>query len=97
MVVVDVLDIVELLQYKMAWVVQDIYPGVVPRRLQKTLKSIPVVQVFPGVDFITDIHAFFVEMVQDGLPAPGQLLKPHLDQAGGALGPGMEGMPEQRP
>src|SRR5690606_17087622 len=63
MVMIDISDIIQLLQYKMTWIVQDIHPFMVSGSGQKPFKGIPIVQVLPRMDLITDIYPFLIKVV----------------------------------
>ena len=81
----------------MTGIVQDIDPRVVAGGFQEALEGIPVVQVLPGMDFITNIHIFLIEMIQDGFPTFRQFGEAHFHQPGRPLRPRVERMPEQGP
>jgi hypothetical protein len=53
---IDKGQIIQLLQMKMARVIQDIAARVVVYAVKKTLKGDAIMQVFTGVDFVAQIH-----------------------------------------
>jgi hypothetical protein len=65
--------------------------------LQKTLKGHAIMQVFAGMDFVADIHALFVENVQQRPPAPGQLIKGLIEKRLIMRRPRIKIRPRQRP
>ena len=59
------------------------FPGMAADAVQEHLETDAIVQVFAGVDFVADIDAHGIGMVQDRPPALGQLVKgrlAHLDK-----------------
>ena len=68
MIDVDELEIIQLLQDEMAWVVQDVTALVSADMFQKHFKSYTVMQIFAGMQFETQIDTGRVERVEDGLP-----------------------------
>src|SRR5690554_2086020 len=89
MIDVDKRQVVQLLQQKVAGIVQDIGARVVAHGFQKTLEADSVVQVFAGMQLVADVYAGRIEGVQYGQPATRQLGKRFLHQAGWALWPGI--------
>ena len=63
---VDELQIVELLQYKMAGIEQHVTPGMVLHPLQEHFERDAIVQVFSGMDLETQIHSRFLKGIQNG-------------------------------
>lgn len=53
-------------------------------------------QVFARMDFIADIDAVFIGMIEDRLPAAGEFLKCRFHQAGRTLRPWIDERPCQR-
>ena len=92
---VDVLQVVQLLQDEVAGVVEQAGPGVVIHPVPEHLHRRPVEQVLAGMHLVAEVHARFLVGVEDGPPAPGQLVEGLLHQAGGALGIGIEVGPGQ--
>ena len=95
-VVVDVLEVIELLQNKVAGVVEQTGALVAVHAVQKHLVAHAVVQVFTGVNLVADVHARMVKRIQDRLPALGQFVKRGLNQTGRARRPGIQVGPGQR-
>ena len=48
------------------------------------------------MDLVAEIDAMFVEFVEDGHPAGGELFETRFDQTRGTLRPGVHGGPEER-
>ena len=95
-IVIDVGEIIERLQHEMAGIVHDVAAPVAVNALQEHLERQPVVQVLRRVDLVAEVDAAGVEGVEDGSPAPGQLVEAVLDQAVGPLRVRVEVGPEQR-
>ena len=64
--------------------------------LEEHLEGDAVMQVFARMDLVADIDAVVVGMVEDRLPAAGQLIEGCLDEAGRTLRPRIEERPGQR-
>src|SRR6266852_6170496 len=77
---IEVLQIIELLQNKMARIEQDVAAGVVAGTLEKHFKGHAVVQIFAGMNLETQVHAGGIEGVQNRLPARGQLIECGFNQ-----------------
>ena len=92
---VDVVQVVELLQHEMAWVVENITAFVVVHTLQEHLERDPVVQILTRMDLITHVDPGFVERIQDRAPAPRQLVERGLDQPCRALRPRIDERPRE--
>ena len=88
MIQIEVLQIVELLQNKMAGIEQDIASRVIAHAIEKHFEGGAVVQIFAGVNLETEINAGGVEGVEDGPPTICQFVEGGFDQSGGALRPG---------
>ena len=80
MIKVDELQIVELLQHKMAGIEQHVAAGMVFHPLQEHFERDAIVQVFSGMDLETQIHSCFVKRIQNGQPAGGQFREGGLDR-----------------
>ena len=93
---VDEGEIVELLQHEVRGVVQDVAALVAVQRLQEPFERRAVENVLAGVNFIGDVDAGVVERIEDRLPALGEFRERGLDQARGALRPGIDERPGQR-
>ena len=87
---VDVLQVVKALKHEVGGVVEQAGARVVLHFVEEHLVADAVVQVLAGVNFVAHIHPALVEGLQNGQPAAGQLVEARLDQAGGALGPGVD-------
>src|SRR5690606_20875597 len=96
MINIDVLQVIELLKHKVARVVKDIAARMIVGRFEETLKRHAIVQVFTGVNFITQIHSCLIKSVKNGKPALGEFLETIIDKSGSTLGPGIDRMPDQR-
>ena len=88
MLVIDInkRKVIQLLQNKVAGIVQNLDARMIAGSFQKALKSSAVVQVFAGVDFVADVYPIFIKHIQNGLPPVGQFLKSHFNESGGAFG-----------
>ena len=53
-------------------------------------------QVFARMDLVADVDAVLVGMVEDRLPALGELVEGGLDQTGRTLRPGIDEGPGKR-
>ena len=93
---VDVIEVIQRLQYVVAGVEQHVAARVIADALEKHLEGHAVVQVFAGMHLETEIYAGVVECIQDRPPAFGELIERRLDQAGGALRPWIEVGPGER-
>ena len=80
MVKVNELYVVKLLQHKMAGIVQYIATAVIAGCLKEALKRHSIVQVFPGMDFITYVDAGLIESVQNRQPPRCQFPEPRFHQ-----------------
>ena len=87
---VDEGEIVELLQHEMRGIVEDVAALVALQRLQEPLEGRAVENVLARMNFIGDVDAGVVERIEDRLPALGEFLERGLDQARGALRPGID-------
>ncbi len=96
MIEVDELQIVDVLQKKMAGVKQDIAARVVIHLRQKSLKRDTVMQVFAGMYFITEVHTVMVKTIQHRQPASRQLSKRLIKQSFMVWRPGIEPGPGER-
>src|SRR5690606_5534114 len=61
MIEINVLQIVQLLQHKMTWIVQDVYTWMVPRLFQKPFESDAIMQILTGVYLVAHIHSSLVK------------------------------------
>src|SRR5690606_13488686 len=96
MVDVDVLQIIKLLQYEMAWVVKDIAACVFSGRLPESLKGHTIVKVFTRMDFITNINTCFIKGVEYGKPPFCEFLERIVNKSRRALRPRINSVPHQR-
>src|SRR5689334_11390544 len=96
MVKINELQIVELLQYKMAGIEQQIAAGVILYPVEEHLDGSAIMQIFSGMNLETQIHSRLVKGIQYGQPAGSQLIECGLDQSGGPLRPGINIGPGQR-
>ena len=55
--------VIQLLKYKMTWIVQNIYPLMITCSCQETFKGIAVMKIFARVDFVTYIHTLLVKVI----------------------------------
>src|SRR5690606_27519262 len=92
---IDELQVIELLQHKVAGVVQDICPFVVPRRLQETLERDPIVQILTRMEFKTNVHPVLLKYIENRHPAVSELFKSCLYESARPLRPGINRMPHQ--
>src|SRR5437588_10756565 len=97
LVAVQVADIVQLLEHKMGWVVEDMHAWMVACSFQEAFKGDAVVQVLARMKLVGEVYAVIVSNIQEELPAASQFLKAQLYQAMRTLRPGIDGGPEQRP
>ena len=65
--------------------------------LQKHFKRDSIVQIFAGMDFVTQIHPRAVEGIQDGTPARCQFIKGRFNQPGRSLRPRIQVRPSKCP
>src|SRR5258707_5938128 len=93
---IDEFEIVELVQDEMAWIEQDVAAGMILQPLQKHFEGDAVVQIFAGVNFEANVHAGFVERVENWLPTRGEFVECGFDQSSGALRPGIKIGPRER-
>ena len=66
---VDKGEVVELLQDKVAGVVEDVGPLVVGDGGQEALEGYAVVQIFSGMDFEAEVYALLFKLIENGQPA----------------------------
>jgi hypothetical protein len=90
------LEIVELLQQKMAGVVEQVAARVLPNAIQKHFERRSIVQVLARMNFKTEIDSGFVKGVEDRKPSLCKFIEGGFDQTGGALRPGIDIGPRQR-
>ncbi len=83
-------EVIELLEYEVTGVVEDVAARMVADALQKHLEGDTVVQVFAGVELEAEVDALLVVKIEDGLPAARELGECGIDEAGGTLRPGIE-------
>src|SRR5687767_11755490 len=69
MIEVDVLQVIQLLEYKMAWIIQDVAARVLFSCFPKALKRNSIVQVLTRVYLITKIDSSFIEGIQNRKPS----------------------------
>src|SRR5262245_117672 len=94
---VDVLEIVELLQYEVTGIVQEVAPFVSVDAFEEHLEGHPVVQILTGMDLEAGVDALLIEGIENRTPALGELVERGLDQPGGPLRPGIHVGPRERP
>ena len=95
MIDVDELQVVELLQQKVAGIVKNVAARVVVHALQEHFVGDAVVQVLARVDLVADVDTGLVEGIQDRCPAARQFVEGGLHQAGRPLRPGVDERPGQ--
>ncbi len=93
---VDVVEIVEALQHIVRGIVEHVGAGMVAGALQEHLVGDAVVQVFAGMDLVADVDAVGIGMIEDRLPAAGQLVEGGLDETGRTLRPRIDEGPGKR-
>ena len=93
---INELQVVKLLQHKMARIVIDVGTRMVVQMLQKHLESSAVIKVFSRMQFVANVHARLVERVQNRFPAAGQFTESGFRQASGPLRPRVHERPHQR-
>src|SRR5690606_33309019 len=96
MIEVDVLEIIEMLQHKVARVVENVRARMFACSFPEALERHAIVKIFARVNFIANINACLVESIEDGKPTLCQFLECLVDQASRALRPGIDCMPHQR-
>jgi hypothetical protein len=84
---VYVLKVIELLQYEMAWIEEEVAALVPVDEIKKHLEGCTIVQIFPGVNLVAEVDPILIEHVEDGSPAICQFLKGGLYQTSGTLRP----------
>src|SRR5205085_1972097 len=94
-VIVDVLQIIELLQNKMAWIIQNIATLMLFCRFPEPFKCYAIVKVLARVNFVTQVDPVLVEGIQDWSPAFCKLFESILDETGRALRPWINRLPHQ--
>jgi hypothetical protein len=94
---VNVLEVIELLQYEMRRIIQNIAARVVVNRGEKTLESGAIVEILSRVNFVTEINPRFIEDIKDRPPAVCQLPESGLNQSFRALWPWVNCVPDKRP
>src|SRR5437867_1808133 len=87
---VDVLEIVELLQYEVTGIIQQVAALVTAHALEEHLERHAVVQILAGMDLEAGVDTVFIEDVENRAPAPRQLVERRLDETGWPLRPGVE-------
>ncbi|ENN87473.1 hypothetical protein RHSP_28535 [Rhizobium freirei PRF 81] len=93
---VDVVEIIEALQDIVRGVVEHVGARVVLHALQEHLEGDAVMQVFARMDFVADVNAVFVGVIEDRRPAAGKLFKGGFDETGRTLRPGIDEGPGKR-
>ena len=93
---VDVFEIVELLDHKVAGVEKDVAARVIVHALEEHFEGDAVVEIFARVDFEAKVDVGFVESVEDGAPPGGEFVEGSFDQARRALRPRVQIGPRQR-
>src|SRR5258708_21876217 len=76
---IDVLQIIKLLQNKMAGIKEDVAARMIAGALEKHFERHAVVQVFARMNLEAEIHSSSVKLVQNGLPARGQFVEGGFD------------------
>ena len=79
----------------MARVVENAGALVAANGIEEALEGHAIMQVFARMQFIADVHAGLVKRVEDGHPAPAKFREGLVDQARGALWPGIKKRPGQ--
>ena len=87
MIEIDELDVIELLQHEMRWIIKDVGAWMIVDCFEESLKRYTVVEVFARVQFIADVDAVLIKGVKDWLPAAAEFGKALLNQPSGALRP----------
>src|SRR5690348_11712286 len=82
---VDEGEVVQLLQDEVTRVVQDVGARVLADAVEKALERHAVMQILARVQLEADIHAGFIESVQDRAPAFAEFRERFLDQPFGSL------------
>ena len=62
---IDEIEMLELLQHKMAWVVKNIGANVVLHLIEEHFESRPVMQILARVQFIANIDAVAIELIEN--------------------------------
>ena len=65
-IVVNVFNIVQLLKYKMAWVIKYIYSFMIASSFEKPFKGDPIVKVFTRMYFVTNVNTIFIKGIENG-------------------------------
>ena len=94
-VMVDITEVIKALEYEMAWIIQQASPFVVVGFFQEHFIGNTIMQVFSGMDFVTEVNPVLIKYIQDGRPSFGQLGESCFYQSCGPLWPGINRMPEQ--
>ena len=63
MIIIDVLQVIEALQYKMRRIIQQTCSCMIIYMFQKRFVGYPVMQIFAGMYFITKIYTVFIKLV----------------------------------
>src|SRR5471032_1940596 len=72
---IDELKVVQLLQQKMTGIEQDVRTRMIVHGSKKTIERNAVMQIFPRMQFIANVHTCLIEGIQQRTPAPRQLLE----------------------
>ena len=87
---IDEREVIELLQYVVTWIEQNVRAALSARSVQtlkKTLERHTVVQIFTRMQFVRDVHADFVERIENRCPAARQFIEGLLDETCRTLRP----------
>src|SRR6218665_1266676 len=90
---IDVLYIIQLLQYKVRRIIEQAGPRVIVYFFEEHFVGGTIEQIFARMDFIANIHTAFIEIIQDGQPSFPKLPDPFFHQTCRSLRPGVKRMP----
>src|SRR5579885_2744146 len=96
MIVVDVGEVVELLENKVARVIKNIAARMIADAVEKHFERFAVMEVFARMDLVTEIDPSRVESVEKRPPAFGELIEGSFNQSLRPLRPGIHVGPGER-
>ena len=96
MVEIDEAEVIHVLQQEVAGIVIQIAARVVVREFQKAFERDAVMEILGRMQFETEVDAGLVERIEHRPPAPHQLAKAFVDQAGRRRRIRIEIRPQQR-
>src|SRR5207344_3244562 len=76
---IDELQVVELLQNKMAGIVEHVAAGMLANTIEKHFEGSAIMEIFSRMNFVAEIDAGFVKCIENGEPPLGKFVESGFD------------------